>query len=126
MAVSQLRKQDATIKFNRTLLQGLAAAVVVALLGWLVPLVLKAQSWEDLRDWRHLTFVALQVVLTAVFAFLMRTRLDDKLKPGSRLLPQDPPGQPSAPPADEVPGIHVVEENRHPGSPPQRRYPDGV
>ena len=62
---------DARQRALRTLLQGGAVAVLLAVLTVLVAAFSTAQSWADI-DWRTLSFLAVQAVLTAAASYASR------------------------------------------------------
>ena len=93
----ELLSKDAGNRALRTFLQGLAVAIVLGIITWLMPVITNARGWDDLADWRTLTFSLVQVVLTTGFAFVMRRFLD----PSG--IPTPLPPEPAVPPTEERP-----------------------
>lgn len=88
-----LRTDDAKNRAARTLLQGLAIDLAVAVAMAIAVILIDANSWGDL-EWLVIGFTIFKTVLMTAAAFVMRQWLD---KPDSVLLPPDPPGSPSDP-----------------------------
>lgn len=95
--MSRLRA-DAANRSLRTALQGLAFTVLTAIVLVLVPIFSSADGWDDF-DWKLIGFSVVQAVAMAVFAYVMRLKLDSSGVP-TPLPPADP-----GPPADPDPGV---------------------
>ena len=120
--------RDANNRALRTILQNLLFDILLAVSMLLLPLFTTANGWDDF-EWKIMAFSVFRTVMVTIFAWLNRQLLDPSRIPTP--LPPDPPGEPDADveevePAgrDGVPGLGVVERDRLPGSPPQRRYPE--
>lgn len=92
-----LLKKDGRNRALRSFLSGLGVTVLTAFVLVLYPVVTSAKSWGDF-DWPLLTFSLFQAVLTAIFAYLMRTVLDGSklptpLPPAPQPEPADGPGE---------------------------------
>jgi hypothetical protein len=82
---------DAKNRTWRTILQGLAVDVAVAVSLVLVTLFADVGSWGEIQ-WTIIGFTLLKTVLMAVAAFVMRRFVD---RPGSIARPPTDPGPPS-------------------------------
>lgn len=83
-------KTDAKNRTYRTFLQGLGFAVLAAIVMVLLPVFTNAKSWDDFH-WKLLAFSLVQVVGTAILAYIMRTVLDPSKVP-TPLPPANPEG----------------------------------
>lgn len=84
-------KTDAKNRSLRTFLQGLAVAILAAVVMVLLPVFTNAHGWSDFH-WSLIGFSLLQTCGMAVFAYLMRTVLDPSKVPTP--LPPADPGEP--------------------------------
>lgn len=89
-------KADARNRAFRTFIQGLGVDILVTLVVFITPIIVGADSWSDLPEWKIVAFSLSKTVLTSVASYVMRRFVDTKNGP---VLPQDPPGDPSEPPA---------------------------
>jgi hypothetical protein len=93
---SHLLKVDARNRSFRTFLVGLAFAVLTAVGLVLVPVFTSANSWDDIH-WSLLGFSLVQAVVTSLFAYILRAKLDASgfptpLPPTPQPEPADPEG----------------------------------
>jgi hypothetical protein len=88
-----LLQGDARNRAFRTILQGLAVDVAVAVATVLITVFATASSWGELQ-WAVIGFSLLKTVAMAIAAYIMRRFID---KPGDAALPPSRPGQPNEP-----------------------------
>lgn len=91
----EVKKADAKNRAFRTFIQGLGVDILVALAVYILPVLVGANGWADLVEWKIILFSLIKTVLTTAASYTMRRFVD---KPDGALLPQDPPGEPSQPP----------------------------
>jgi hypothetical protein len=94
--VPHLLKKDAKNRSLRVFLEGLAYSVLVAVILVLAPVFKDSHDWGDI-DWSRLGFALVQAAVMAVFAYVLRTRLDPSkfptpLPPAPQPEPADGPG----------------------------------
>jgi hypothetical protein len=93
-----LNQADAKNRALRTFVVGLAIDVAVAVSVVLITIFADVGSWGEIQ-WAIIGFTLLKTVLTTIASYILRRFVD---KPGSLLLPPNPPGQPSERTADQL------------------------
>ena len=96
-------KADAANRAWRTLIQQLVIDVLFAVVIVLAPLVSDANTFSDF-EWKALAFLVAKTVLSVIFSYVMRLKLDPSSFPTP--LPPEYPGEPNDQPDDNnVPRI---------------------